>query len=184
MMRRFLALLHHRHGSAAAELALVIPMMLALMFGSLELGNLFLDEHALSKQVRDGARFAARLEIDNDFDCPDTVFAADDATEQIINVTKEGVVSGDGNPRWTGYWDRTCAGGGQTIKVSIRCVAKDKIDTEDTGNTGIYSSLPGNEIPVVKVSGEVKYRSVLAAMGFDVANVCLKAESEAAVAGV
>lgn len=183
-MRKFLALLRHRNGSAAAELALVLPMMLILMFGSLELGNLFLDEHALSKQVRDGARFAARLELSNTFDCPGgDIFEDDDAEAQIINVTKEGVVSGSGNPRWTGYWDRTCPGR-SVVDVDVRCVPKDQIDTADTGNTGLYSSLPGDQIPVVKVSGAVKYRSILAAIGFDATNVCLKAESEAAMAGL
>ena len=182
-MRRIGAFIRDRNGSAAAEMALVIPMLLTLMFGSLELGNLFLDEHALSKQVRDGARFGARLELDPDYECPDTVFADADANDKIINVTKEGVVSGSGSPRWTSYWDRNCDNDGPTVNVSIRCVPKSDIDTGDTGNTGIYTGLNG-DIPVVKVSGAVRYRSVLAAVGFDATNICLTADSEAAVAGL
>ena len=187
-MRIAISLFRNSSAAAAAELALVLPMMLGLMFGSLELGNLFLDEHALSKQVRDGARFGARLELASDFDCsadPATVFEDGAGAEsQIINVTKEGVTSGSGKPRWTNYWSRNCSGGAPTIDVSIRCVAKDQIDKDDTGHTGIYSSLAGDEIPVVQVSGAVKYRSVLAAIGFDATNVCLRAQSEAAVAGL
>ena len=187
-MRMAFRLLRNRRASAAAELALVLPMMLGLMFGSLELGNLFLDEHALSKQVRDGARFGARLELASAFACsadPVTVFEDGAAAEtQIINVTKAGVTSGSGKPRWTNYWTRNCSGGGPTVDVSIRCVDKDQIDKDDTGHTGIYTSLPGDQIPVVQVSGAVKYRSVLAAIGFDAANVCLRAQSEAAVAGL
>lgn len=183
-MRNFLALLRRRDGTAAAELALSIPIMLTLMFGSLELGNLFLDEHALSKQVRDGARFAARMEVDDDYACPGSVFQDADYQTKIINVTKNGVVSGSGKPRWNSYyWSRTCNNATPTVSVSIRCVAKDDIDTDDTGHTGIYTSLDG-PIPVVKVSGAVKYRSILAAIGFDATNVCLRAESEAAVAGI
>ena len=179
--RRFL---RDRDGVAATELALAIPLMLTLMFGSLELGNLFLDEHALSKQVRDGARFAARLELDDDYDCPDSVFADPNATTKIINVTKQGAVSGSGNPRWSSpYWSRSCDGGGQTVSVTIRCVPKEDIDTDDTGFTGIYTGLAG-DIPVVAVSGAVKYRSVLSAIGFDATNICLRAASEAAVAGI
>ena len=181
-MRKIVALLRHRHGSAAAELALVLPMMLILMFGSLELGNLFLVEHALSKQVRDGARYAARLEVDNDYACPGSVFLDPDAETDIVKVTKDGVVSGTGNPRWTSYWSRNCTGEAQTVDVEIRCVPKDQIDTDDTGNVGIYTALDG-DIPVVKVEGAVRYQSVLAPIGIDATNVCLRAESEAAVAG-
>jgi TadE-like protein len=183
-MGRLQRLLNNRAGTAAAELALVIPILLTLMFGSLELGNLFLDEHALSKQVRDGARFGSRLQLSDSFACPADVFLEDDATEQIIKVTKDGVVTGTGNPRWTGYWDRTCTTDPATLTVSIKCVQKSAVDTEDSGSTGMYTSLDGDEIPVVQVSGAVRYRSILAAIGFDSTNVCLRAESEAPVMGV
>ena len=105
-MRGLVTFLRNQRASAAAELALSLPIMLVLMFGSLELGNLFLDEHALSKQVRDGARFGARLELASDYDCtedPATVFAdGAGAADQIRNVTKNGVVTGAGSPRLPG----------------------------------------------------------------------------------
>ena len=43
-----------------------------------------------------------------------TVTADADATTKIVNVTQNGAVTGSGTPRWTGYWSRTCSGGGQT----------------------------------------------------------------------
>ena len=46
------------HAAAAAELALVLPLLLIIMFGSFEIGNYFLNEHILVKAVRDGARVA------------------------------------------------------------------------------------------------------------------------------
>jgi Flp pilus assembly protein TadG len=176
----------NRDGTAAVEMALVAPLLLALMFGSLELGNLFMDQHALTKQVRDGARFASRLAINSAYVCstdPATVFADSDATNQIIHVTKDGVVTGSGTPRWTSYWSRNCDGGGATLTVTTRCVAKSDVDTDDSGSTGIYTSLDGS-IPVVTVAGAVKYRSVLATLGFDATDVCLKAQSDAAVQGL
>lgn len=183
-MRRVADFLRDSGGSAAAEMALVTPLLLAVLFGSVELGNLFMDEHVLEKQLRDGARFASRLEINSAYSCPTTVFKDANATDQIINVTKNAAVSGSGNPRWTNYWTRTCPGKAQTVTVSIRCVDKDQIDTDDTGNTGIYTGLAGTTIPVVKVSGAVKYRSVLSSLGFDATNICLYADSEAAVQGI
>jgi hypothetical protein len=185
-MMRWLKFLYDRDGTAAVEMALVAPLLLALMFGSLELGNMFMDQHALTKQVQDGARFASRLAISTAYVCstdPATVFEDSDATDQIIHVTKDGVVTGAGTPRWSNYWSRNCDGGGDTLAVTIRCVAKSDVDTDDTGFTGIYTGLDG-AIPVVRVAGAVKYRSVLAALGFDATDVCLRAQSEAAVQGL
>lgn len=182
-MTRWLPFLRDQRASAAAEMAFVTPFLLTLMVGAVELGNLFVDEHALEKQVRNGARYASRLEIDENYSCPTSVFADADATAKVINVTKNGVVDGTGNPRWTGYWSRTCPGE-QPLTVSIRCVDKTQIDVGDTGNSGIYSTLSGSTIPVVKVAGAVRYRSVISTIGFDVGDVCLKAESELAVQGI
>lgn len=185
-MGAFLRSLRSRDGTAAVEMALVAPLLLALMFGSLELGNLFMDQHALTKQVRDGARFASRLELNSAYVCsadPATVFAASDATDQIIHVTKDGVVSGSGTPRWGSYWSRNCDDGDPTLTVTIRCVAKSDVDTDGSGFTGIYTGLNGS-IPVVNVAGAVKYRSVLGTLGFDATDICLRAQSEAAVQGL
>jgi Flp pilus assembly protein TadG len=182
-MRTFLRLLRHREAAAAAEMALVTPMLVILMFGSMELGNLFLDEHALEKQVRDGARFAARMPLSDAYSCPGSVFEDANAADTIIKVTKDGVVSGTGNPRWVSYWDRTCNAQTPTLAVTYRCVDKADIDTDDTGNTGIYTGLNGS-IPVVQVTGAVKYRSLFGELGFASENICLRATSEAAVQGL
>ena len=49
-----------RRGSAAAEMAMVAPLLIGIMFGSLQMGKFFWDEHQVLKAVRDGARYAAR----------------------------------------------------------------------------------------------------------------------------
>jgi Flp pilus assembly protein TadG len=185
MMRHLLGLFRNRDGAAAAEMVFVAPMLMILLFGSVELGNLMMDEHSLAQQVRDGARFGARLDIDTDYSCPGSVFAASDATDQIVNVTKYGATTGAATDRsrWAAYWGRTCSGQAQTVNVSIRCVDKDSIDAGGSGNSGIYTALDG-DIPVVQVSGAVKYHSVLAAIGFDATNICLRATSEAPVQGL
>ena len=183
-MHKFPHLYREPKAAAAAELALVTPLLLALMFVSAELGNFFADQHALEKQVRDGARYASRLEFNTTYACPDSVFQDSDWRTKTINVTKNGAVSGAGIPRWTAYWDRTCTGDSQTVSASIRCVNKSAVATTTNGPTGLYSSLAGTTIPVVKVSGAVEYRSVLGRLGLDLANVCLRADSEAAVQGL
>lgn len=161
-------------GTAAAEMAMVLPFLLVLMFGSAELGNYFLDEHGLVKQVRDGARFAARLPLEANYSCPSTVNAG--AQTLITNVTRTGTVTGTGTGRFgASYWARNCAGSAQTLTITVRCVSNDDYD-------GIYQSLAG-DIPVVKVSAAVGYRSVLGSLGLPTANLCLRAESEAPVIG-
>jgi hypothetical protein len=173
-MMRLPRLFNHDDGAAAAEMVMVLPFLLVLLFGSAELGNYFLDEHGLVKQVRDGARYASRLPLEANYPCPNTV--APDAETLIENVTKTGTVDGTGTGRFNaGYWDRSCAGVAEPITVTIRCVSEDDY-------SGIYSSLDG-DIPVVKVSAAIGYRSVLGSLGLPTANLCLRAESESAVVG-
>jgi Flp pilus assembly protein TadG len=161
-------------GAAAAEMALVLPALLALLFGSAELGNYFLDEHGLVKQVRDGARYAARIPLEANYTCPSTVSPA--AQTLITNVTRTGTVTGTGNGRFNAnYWTRNCGSATQTLTITVRCVSKDDYD-------GIYQSLD-SDIPVVKVSAAIGYRSLLGSLGFPTTNVCLRAESEAPVIG-
>jgi Flp pilus assembly protein TadG len=183
MMRRLL-FLRDQSASAAVEMALVTPLLLAILFGSAEMGNFFMTEHAVEKAVRDGARYAARLPLAAAYSCPSNVFADAGATNNIINVTKTGAVSGAGFARLAPtYWNQTCGGDTQTVTVSVACVQKSDIDTEDTGNTGIYTGLNG-DIPVVTVSARVKYESVLGTLGFKTTNLCLNAESKAALQGL
>ena len=185
MMRTLGQLRKDDAGSSATEMALVVPFFLALLFGSVELGNFFMTEHALQKQVQDGARFGSRLEIASGYSCPTTVFKDAGWATQITNVTKNGVVTGAGNPRFgSWFWARNCTGKAQTVTASVRCVDKDQVDSGDTGFTGIYTSLPGTTIPVVKVEADVKYPSVLSGLGFNSVNLCLTATSEAAVQGL
>ncbi|WP_084607478.1 TadE/TadG family type IV pilus assembly protein [Sphingomonas jaspsi] len=164
-----------KNGAAAAEMAMVLPLLLVLMFGSAELGNYFLDEHGLVKQVRDGARYAARLPLEANYTCPSTVSSS--AQSLITNVTRTGTVTGSGTQgRFnSAYWTRNCGSGTQTLTITVRCVSNDDYD-------GIYQSLTG-DIPVVKVSAAIGYRSVLGTLGLPTANLCLRAESEAPVIG-
>ena len=175
MMRRWHALLRDSSATAAAEMAMVTPLLLALLFGSVELGNYFLSQHAVSKAVRDGSRYASRLTIETDYDCPGAVFE-DPAYDTLVkNVTKTGTVDGTGTGRFPAdQWADACPGA-TALQVSVRCVAQGEY-------TGIYSGLDG-DVPVVKVAAALAYRSVLGELGLD-PGLCLRAQSEVAVAGL
>ena len=96
MMVRLARLLANRSGAAAAEMALVTPLLVILMFGSAEIGKFFWDEHLVVKAVRDGARFAARQSFAS---MPCGGPAANDA--QIRNLVRYGtpVVTATDKPR-------------------------------------------------------------------------------------
>ena len=168
-------ILREQTGTAASEMALVVPLLLVIMMGSLELGNYFLSEHAITKQVRDGARFASRLPLETNYTCPGTVGST--AATKIANVTKTGTVSGSGELRFSATnWADQCAATSPALQVSLRCVDK-------TLYGGVYQGL-ASDIPVVKVAAAIKYNSVLNSIGFDSTSLCLRAESEAPVVGL
>ncbi len=162
-----------REGAAAAEMALVLPLLLTLMFGSIEVGNYFMNEHTLVKAVRNGARFAARQNFTNYPDCSSVSTATRDNTR---NVVMNGYLSGG-----TIITPSIEAG---DITVATRC--EDEVNTQTM--TGIYFGRTQAGVPmgaqVVEVTAQVDYRPVLAAFGFSGIGLKLNASSQAAVAGI
>ena len=175
MMRRASALLSNRAGAAAAEMALVAPLLIIILFGSVETGNYFLNEHAVAKQVRDGARFASRLPI-TDYTCPGTVDKTL-AETPTRNVTETGSADKTGTGRFpSSFWNKKCAGapaGLDAVSVTLRCVPK-------ANYSGVWATL-GTDIPVVTVSADVSYTTLL---GYSPAGLCMHATSEAPVSGL
>lgn len=168
-----LSLLNDRSGAAAAEMALVLPLLLTLMFGSVEVANYFINEHTLVKAVRNGARFAARQNFTNYPTCSSVSTATRDDTRTVV---------------MNGY----LAGGtiitpnieASDITIATRCEA----DVASQPMTGIYFGRVEAGVPkgaqVVEVTAQVNYRPVLAAFGFSGVGLRLNASSQAAVAGI
>ena len=164
MIRGFLS---DTKGSPAAEFVLALPIMLALMFGGLEAGHFFWTEHKLVKAVRDGARYASRLPVDDLCNGEAVEFAAG-VEDNIREITRTGMLDGT-VPKVPG-WE---AG---DVEVDVSC--------EAFVDTGIYSDL-GAQGPLVTVSsGSVPYPSIFAGLGFISNAVQLRAQSSAAVMGI
>ena len=155
-------------GNAAAEMALVLPLLLTIMFGSLELGNYFMNEHTLVKAVRDGARFAARQSFANYPDCSTVSTAARDSTR---NVVMNGALVGGSiiTPNIEA----------NDINVTTSCTAAAGGETM----SGIYAGR-ANGAQIVTVSATVAYRPVISAFGFTGIGLNLNAASQAAVTGI
>ena len=165
-------------GVAAIEMALVAPFLLALLFGSVEMGKYFMDQHVVVKAVRDGARFAARQPMSNYRG--DDAGCADIADELIATQTRNVVRSG--NPAGTGsrltYWTDP-----ETITVSTSCSAI--AGGEELG--GIYAGAADGDAavgaPVVTVSVTLPYESLFDFVPFAEA-LDIRAEQQAVVTGI
>ncbi|MGF1842856.1 pilus assembly protein [Vibrio clamense] len=49
---------HKQNGLAAAEFIIVFPVLLLLLVGVIEIGNIMLEQNSLNKGVQNGARYA------------------------------------------------------------------------------------------------------------------------------
>lgn len=165
-MRRDLvsALWTSKSAAAAAEMALVTPLLMTLMFGAFELGNYFLSEHVVVKAVRDGARYAARQSFS-------TMPCGSSPTNQtqIQTLVRTGSLSGT-TPRLVGWTNNN------TVTITISC------DTSGS-YSGIYKDMTTG-VPVVTVSAAVPYSSLFNELGFSSASLLMSAESQSAVMGL
>jgi Flp pilus assembly protein TadG len=155
-------------------MAIVAPLLLAIMMGSAELGNYFLSEHILTKGVRDGAIYAARQNISANYACG---AGSQPAPTSITNNTKAlvrtGQLSGgtDRLPNWTSQ--------NTTFTVTYSCA------TAAGGTTlgGLYNGNSGNA-PIITVTAQLPYHSVMARLGFPATNLHLNATEQAAATGI
>lgn len=190
---RFLAALGaSRNGSAAAEMALIAPLLLALLFGSVELGNYFYNEHKLLKSVRDGARYAARQQFSHYAACtgsaptsgtPGSVY---ENTKLLVRKGKLNSTAKDLLPNWAGV-AASCSGNPAAGCFDVTMSCTPDLDDVTSGNSmtlgGIYTNSTG--APTVVVNTRLPYYSVLGnSLGFYSLGIYLNARQSAAVAGI
>jgi Flp pilus assembly protein TadG len=176
-------------GAAAVEMALVTPFLLALMFGSFELGNYFYSEHVVAKAVRDGARFASRQSFTSFSGCsgvPSGTIAvtlpsaANISTEDAIrNIVRTGQIANSGTPRLASWNALHPATNAKTVTVAISC---------NTANAsvanGIYTAQTGG-VRIVTVAAKVRYTSLFGILGLSGgSSLDLNAQSQAVVVGI
>ncbi len=167
MLRTFTSLLTDTRGAAAAEMALVTPLLIVMAYGPMELGNYFLSAHTVAKAVRDGARYAGRRSF-ADFACSGAPAASADVIDKTRNLVRTGQIASGGTARLRGW---TAA---STITVDVAC------NTSFTG--GIYTGKSGGA-PVVTVTAAVPYASLFGRLGFDASSLTIRGASQSAVAG-
>ncbi len=147
-------------------MALVTPLVMVIMFGSFELGNYFLQEHVVTKAVRDGARYAARRAFSEFPACA----PSSTVERETRNVTRTGIVADGGAPRIANWTTPT------SVTVTAAC------DTSGA-YTGIYTDVAIGA-PIVTVSATVTYDTLFGILGLGSGTLTLRAQSQAAVMGV
>lgn len=167
-----------RDGSAAAEMALSLPLLLALMFGTFELGHYFLSEHTVQKAVRDAARYAARMPLEKadgslNFDCSSGTIDPT-VVSQVRKVARTG--RPDGTVQRLQGWSADTM-----TSVTLTCIT----DTGQTYvNNGLYVDFPSNgAVPVVTVTSTVPYPSLYDTLGIGVSGLQVNARSQTPVFG-
>jgi Flp pilus assembly protein TadG len=152
-------------GGSAAEFALILPFLVVLMFGGLELGYYFYSQHQVVKGVRDGARYASRQSFVA-LNC-DSRTVPGGLETKIKEVTITGRVS-DGASRVPGWEPKD-------VTVWLTCPT-----TAIT--TGIYAG--ETNAPQINIVAAVAYRSLFAGVGIIDDTYTLNASQQAAVMGI
>lgn len=160
-------------GAAAAEFALIVPLLVVLLFGGSEAGHFVWTQHKLTEAVRDGARYASRLPFETVCDGATDVLTNGDHDEEharVIRVTRTGqLASSTVRPVVPGWTDAQ-------VDVTVSC--------EQFVSTGLYTEL-GAAGPVVTVAAtNVTYPSLFGLLGRITRSVSLNARSSAAVIGI
>jgi hypothetical protein len=159
-------------GAAAAEMALVIPFLLVLILGAVDLGNYFLSAHVVEKAVRDASRYAARLPLADYAGC--SVPSGGPAEQGTQRVARFGDPGGSGSQRLAGWTADTMT------TLTIAC--DDGTSGNEWATGGIYTDFPDGA-PVVTVQATVPYHALFGIMGFGNFTFNLHFESQAAVVG-
>ncbi len=151
-------------------MALMLPLLITLMFGTFELGNYFWSEHKVVKSVRDAARFASRQSaFYTPTSCTAGTVTSAVATD-IDHIARYGklTVTITDTPKIYGWTT--------PVTVTLSCPAIGSY-------VGIYKGKAN--VPVVTVTATgVPYPSLFKVLGFTSTGLTLNASSQSAVMGI
>ena len=138
-----------QNGVCSVEFVLCLPVIALMLFGTIDIGRLLFDYHAVSKSVRDAARYVARSDAGALFSDLATctvnpTTAAGSPTQNARNMTLTGTVDLSGGYILK-YWTDT-----STVTVSSAC-----FDNSAGTYQGFYSG--ETNIPIVSVAAAVSF---------------------------
>ena len=166
MQNRIRLFLNDQIGAAAAEMALILPLVMVMLFATFEGAYYIICEHQVVTGVRNAARYAARLDF-SQYACPAATFSGSEDT--IKNLARTGQLLSGGSPRVQG-WGSVAT----DTTVSVTC----------TGSTGGIYAATGGYAPKVRVSARFNYPSLMGQLGFTQATLPIGASAESPVMGL
>ena len=116
-----------RDGIASVEFAIVLPILVLLLFGTIEFGRLLVDYQLVNKSARDAVRYLSRVHDAGITDiCVDTsgvggLLPTADATKpasKAVNLAMTGSINAPTGPGdyLLGYWTNP-----ETIRIRVDC---------------------------------------------------------------
>lgn len=160
LARRFLC---DQRGTAAVEMALILPVAVGILLVTFDAAYYMLCEQRAVQSVRNAARYAARLDLSN-YACPGGTFTGPEATLQNMVVTG----SPDGTAPLIKGWRNN------DVSLSVAC-------TSDQG--GIYEA-NGGEAPTVRISTSFAFPSLMQEFGLPAPDFQIAATAESPVVGI
>ena len=138
-----------RRGSPLAELALVLPFLIGLIFITFEAGRLLYYQQIITRSVQDAARFAARHP-----DVIDPASCVPGGTWSTVQGNAETIVR-RGNLIATTPLIADLESGSETVSVTVQCVAA-------AGNMVTSNTAGGanTQIPIVIASASVPITNI------------------------
>jgi Flp pilus assembly protein TadG len=114
-----------RRGAAAVEFALVLPLLLALLFGIMEFGLVFKDQLAVLQAAREGSRIAAVGRPVAEIQARITTTASTLNTANLTYDIMDRTYSNGAWTTWVNLGDKTDGSGvndaSQGAQIRVRC---------------------------------------------------------------
>jgi Flp pilus assembly protein TadG len=149
---------------------MILPLLIVLLFGGTEAGNFVWTQHKLTEGVRNGVRYASRLNIDRVCNGATSVLA-DPELSNIKSITRTG---------------RTGTGFNGTVRGWTNAMVTVTVSCQAFVNTGIYTDMPGVVAgPIVTVRAtNVPYPTLFKLLGNLPGSIRLNARASTAVIGI
>lgn len=148
---------HRYHGQSLIEMALMLPFLLILILGGVDLGRLFFAKTIVTNAAREGAYYLSTHPLDYDADAgtaPNTTLAAaqEASNSGIPDVTVSVGDGGEGGGEgwgWAGGCDSSInTGTMQTVEVTVQTNVANVLVLSLVGNLFSLEATSIDEFPV------------------------------------
>lgn len=156
-------------GSAATEIALVLPFILTLLFGGMDAAYFMYTEHKVVEAVRNGVRYGSRQNVADV--CPNTAANYAATISRIALMTRTGqLASNTARPVVPGWSNDN------QVTVTVACGT--------FLSTGIYTTLGGQGPTITVAASNLTYPSLLGDLGLANFKWPLHGRASTAVIGI